>query len=93
MAPKYFEELEIWKASRELTCNIYKITNSGLFAKDYDLKSQIRRAAASIMSNIAEGHERSGNPEFIQFFFVDRQRLLRRGTKSALYRHGSGIHQ
>jgi len=70
MAPKYFEELEIWKASRELTCGIYKITNNGLFAKDYDLKSQIRRAAASIMSNIAEGHERSGNPEFIQFLSI-----------------------
>ncbi len=67
---KYFEELEIWKASRELTCGIYNITNSGLFAKDYDLKNQIRRAVSSIMSNIAEGHERGGNPEFVHFLSI-----------------------
>ncbi len=67
---RYFEELEIWKVARELTFGIYKITTTGLFAKDYDLKNQIRRAAASIMSNVAEGHERGGNQEFIHFLSI-----------------------
>jgi four helix bundle protein len=70
MAAKYFEELEIWKVSRELTCRIYKLTMNGLFSKDYELKSQIRSAAVSIMSNIAEGYERGGNQEFVQFLSI-----------------------
>lgn len=66
----YFEDLEVWKLSRVLSNRIYAISNDGRFSKDYDLKSQIRRAAASVMSNIAEGYERGGNPEFIQFLSI-----------------------
>ena len=66
----HFEDLEVWKLSRLLTNSIYDASNNGRFAKDYDLKSQIRRAAVSVMSNIAEGYERGGNPEFIQFLSI-----------------------
>lgn len=66
----YFEDLEVWKSARELTNRIYKITAEGGFAKDYGLRDQIRRAAVSIMSNIAEGYERGGNQEFIQFLSI-----------------------
>ena len=66
----YFEDLEVWKSARELTNRIYKITVEGGFAKDYGLRDQIRRAAVSIMSNIAEGYERGGNQEFIQFLSI-----------------------
>ena len=66
----YFEDLEVWKTARELTNRIYGITANGSFSKDYGLRDQIRRAAVSVMSNIAEGYERGGNQEFIQFLSI-----------------------
>ena len=53
-----------------LTCQIYHVTSSGRFAKDYGLRDQVRRAAVSIMSNLAEGFERGGRSEFHQFLSV-----------------------
>jgi four helix bundle protein len=70
MPTKYFEDLEIWKSARELTNKIYGITTDGAFSKDYGLRDQIRRAAVSVMSNIAEGYERGGNQELIQFLSI-----------------------
>ena len=62
-----FEDIEAWQKARELTREIYQITNWGPFAKDFGLRDQIRRVSVSIMSNIAEGFCRGGNKEFIQF--------------------------
>ena len=70
MGITYFEDLEIWKLSRALTNKIYDLTNCGSFSKDYGLRDQIRRAAVSVMSNIAEGYERGGNQELIQFLSI-----------------------
>jgi four helix bundle protein len=70
MQVKNFEDLEIWKDARFLTKAIYQLTKDVKFAKDFALRDQIRRAAVSIMSNIAEGFERGGNQEFIQFLYV-----------------------
>jgi four helix bundle protein len=70
MQVKNFEDLEIWKDARILTKAIYQLTKDVKFAKDIALRNQIRRAAVSIMSNIAEGFERGGNQEFIQFLYV-----------------------
>lgn len=70
MLVKNFEELEIWKEARRLTQEIYQLTRDSRFSRDFGLSSQIQRAAISIMSNIAEGFERGGNPEFIQFLYV-----------------------
>jgi four helix bundle protein len=64
---KEFEEIECWKKARELTRRVYEVSGKGAFAKDFGLKDQIRRASVSIMSNIAEGHDRSGTGEFVQF--------------------------
>ena len=64
---KQFEELTIWQKSRELTKAIYAASNRGAFLKDFGLRDQVRRAAVSIMSNIAEGFERDGTGEFLQF--------------------------
>ena len=61
-----FEDIEAWKAGRELTRGIYAHSKRGEFAKDFALRDQIRRAAISITSNIAEGFERGGNREFLQ---------------------------
>ena len=64
---KTFEDIEAWQRSRALTKSIYKVTSQGTFARDFGLRDQIRKASVSIMSNIAEGFERSGTKEFIQF--------------------------
>ena len=65
-----FEEIEAWKKARELTKEVYACSGTGKFAKDYGLRDQIRRAAVSIMSNIAEGFERGGSAEFSQFLSI-----------------------
>jgi four helix bundle protein len=66
-----FEDIEAWKRARVLTNKVYGITNSGSFARDFDLRNQIRRAAVSIMSNIAEGFERGGgDKEFCRFLSI-----------------------
>ena len=62
-----FEDIESWRKSRELTKSIYRITLKQGFARDFGLRDQIRRAAVSVLSNIAEGFERDGDKEFIQF--------------------------
>ena len=70
MQIKNFEDLEIWKDARALTRAVYQLTSDPRFSKDFGLRDQIRRASVSIMSNIAEGFERGGNQEFIQFLYV-----------------------
>lgn len=67
---KRFEDIEAWQFSRELAKQIYGGTKQGQFAHDYGLKDQIQRAAVSIMSNIAEGFERGGNKEFLNFLSI-----------------------
>lgn len=67
---KRFEDIGAWQKSRELTGEIYRISNVGAFSKDFGLKDQIRRASVSIMSNIAEGFERSGTGEFAHFLAI-----------------------
>src|SRR5438105_360977 len=65
-----FEDFVAWQKARALTAAIYKVTSEGQFAKDFGLKDQIRRAAVSVMSNLAEGFERGRPSEFHQFLSV-----------------------
>lgn len=67
---KKFEDIASWKKGRQLTRDIYYVTSAGNFVRDFGLKDQIRRAAVSILSNIAEGFERGGDREFLQFLAV-----------------------
>lgn len=64
---KRFEELKVWQKAKELTNLIYQLSSSGSFARDFGLKDQMRRAAVSVMSNIAEGFESQTQALFIQF--------------------------
>jgi four helix bundle protein len=65
-----FEDLEIWKTARIFCKDIFRITNYDMFSKNFRLKDQILSSSGSIMDNIAEGFERSGNKEFIQFLYI-----------------------
>jgi four helix bundle protein len=65
-----FEDLKIWKEARELSKEIYVISRLPEFSKDYRFVGQITSAAGSIMDNIAEGFERDGNKEFLQFLSI-----------------------
>ena len=67
---KTFEEINAWQNARTLVGDVYALTRSGDFSKDYGLKDQIQRAAVSICSNIAEGFERRGNKELINFLWI-----------------------
>ena len=65
-----FEELEVWQEARKLVRAAYAASQQGAFAKNFGLRDQIQRASVSIMSNIAEGFERSGNKEFSHFLYM-----------------------
>lgn len=67
---KRFEDLDVWIAAKDASVMIYKITENESLRKDFGLKDQIRRASISVISNIAEGFERNGNKEFIQFLSI-----------------------
>jgi len=79
-----FEEYRIWKEARILCQTIFEITNREPFCLDISLKRQIRASSGSVMDNIAEGHERGGNKEFISFLGIARGSCGE--VKSQLYR-------
>ncbi|MDG4945435.1 four helix bundle protein [Weeksellaceae bacterium KMM 9713] len=65
---KHFEDLETWQLARELSLSIYRLTKT--FPNEFELVSQMRRSALSVMDNIAEGFERGGKTEYIQFLYL-----------------------
>lgn len=72
MKVRRFEDLEVWQIARDLSVEIYRITQGGGFYRDFGLRDQIRRAAVSVMSNIAEGFDRYSRAEFKQFLSIAR---------------------
>ena len=68
---KTFEELNIWKVSKGLCSRIYSMNNEK-YLRDFGFKDQLQRASLSVMSNIAEAFERSGNKEFIKFLYYSK---------------------
>ena len=67
-----FEDIISWKESRELNKKLGELIDGGRFQHNYRLINQIEGSAGSIMDNIAEGFERSGNKEFIQFLYISK---------------------
>ena len=78
-----FEDLDCWKEARVTVKMMYLESAKGKLAKDYDTKSQLRRAALSIMNNIAEGFARRSNKEFMRF--LDYSEGSAAEVKSMLY--------
>ncbi len=81
---KRFEDIEAWKLSREICKDVHEITSSGMLSKDFELRGQMRRSSGSMMDNIAEGFERDGAREFIQFLSIAKGSSGE--LKSQLYR-------
>ncbi len=65
-----FEDLEIWNLARELYKYIFTLTSEGPVYSDFRFRDQIRASSGSVSDNIAEGFERGGNKEFIQFLSI-----------------------
>lgn len=68
-----FEDVKAWKEARTLTKLVYEISNDGSFASDFGLRDQIRRAAGSVMHNIAEGFDAGSDSEFVRFLKYARR--------------------
>ena len=80
---KRFEDLLAWQKSRIWASRVYAETSKGAFARDFELKDQIRRASISVMSNLAEGFERKHRTEFVQVVNIARGSCAE--AKSQLY--------
>ncbi|WP_439474429.1 four helix bundle protein [Algoriphagus formosus] len=79
-----FEDLEIWKEARELSRLIRELTKKANFSIDFKFSSQINSSSGSIMDNIAEGFDRDGNKEFVQFLSIAKGSNAE--TRSQAYR-------
>lgn len=67
-----FEDLEVWQQARTLVNGVYALTKEASLAKDFGLRDQVQRASVSVMTNIAEGFERTGVPEKLHFYNIAR---------------------
>ncbi len=65
-----FQELRVWQTAKEIAVNIYHLTDSRIFSKDFGLKDQIQRASVSIASNIAEGDELGSDKQAVRHFYI-----------------------
>lgn len=79
-----FEDLDIWRISRDLNIRLLPLYELLGETRNYEIKNQLDRAAGSVMDNIAEGFERDGNREFIQFLAISKGSLGE--VRSQLYR-------
>lgn len=77
-----FEDLVMWQRARRLANLIYRLTGESSF-RDPDLRSQMRRAAVSVMSNVAEGFGRGSNEELLYFLYIAKGSLAE--LQSQLY--------
>jgi four helix bundle protein len=79
-----FEDIEGWQLARVLAQEVYKVTRSGSFARDFSLCDQINRASGSAMDNIAEGFDGGSNKEFVRFLSYAQRSCSE--VQSQLYR-------
>ena len=73
---KRFEDILAWQKARQLAKEVYLISSEGEFARDFELRNQLRRSTLSIMANIAEGQGRQHTKEFLNFLSVARGSLM-----------------
>ncbi len=81
-----FRDLKVWQHAKYLAVDICRITQKGAFSRDYGFKDQIRRAAVSIASNLAEGDERGSNKDAVRFFYIAKGSLAEVQTQLEIAR-------
>ena len=78
-----FEDIGAWREARKLVREVYRLSDAGSLARDFGLRDQIRRAAVSAMTNIAEGFDCISNVEFARFLGIARRSAVE--VQSLLY--------
>ena len=86
MGTEGFRELRVWQAAKELAVEIYRLSAIGPLSKDFGLRDQMRRAAVSIPSNIAEGDERDTNRDSVRFLYIAKGSLAELRTQLEIAR-------
>ncbi|NQT78103.1 MAG: four helix bundle protein [Bacteroidetes bacterium] len=81
-----FNNLEVWEDSKKLAINIYLASNKGSFSKDFSLCDQIRRAAVSVPSNLAEGDESGSQKMSLKYFYIAKASLAELRTQFEIAR-------
>jgi four helix bundle protein len=81
MGDSGFRELRVWQAAKDLAVVIYRTTDTGPLTRDFGLRDQMRRAAVSIPSNIAEGDERDTNRDSVRFLYIAKGSLAELRTQ------------
>ena len=76
-----FKELKVWQQAKDLAVDIYRLTDQGLFIKDFGLKDQMRRSSVSVPSNIAEGDDLGTDKQSIRHFYISRGSLAELRTQ------------
>jgi len=78
-----FEDIVAWQMGRDIANNVYDLTKTNSIRRDRSFVDQMRRAAVSVMNNIAEGYERGSNKDFVKFLFIARGSVGE--TRSMMY--------
>jgi len=86
MGAEGYRELRVWQRSKELAVTIYNPSSSGPLSRDFGLRDQMRRAAVSIPSNIAEGDERNANKDSVRFLYIAKGSLAELRTQLEIAR-------
>ena len=81
-----YRELRVWQHAKELAVSVYTLSSSGPLSRDFGLRDQIRRAAVSIPSNIAEGDERDTNKDSVRFLYIAKGSLAELRTQLEIAR-------
>ncbi len=86
MGTEGYRELRVWQRAKELAVTIYGLSSSGPLSRDFGLRDQIRRAAVSIPSNIADGDERDTNKDSVRFLSIAKGSLAELRTQLEIAR-------
>ena len=81
-----FRDLQVWQVAKNLAVHVYRYTENSAISRDFGLKDQMRRAAVSIASNIAEGYERRSDKDFVRFLLIAKGSLSELRTQTDIAR-------
>jgi four helix bundle protein len=81
MGTRGFRDLLVWQKAKDLAVLVYKTSNAGELGRDFGLRDQMRRAAVSVPSNLAEGDERETDKEAVRFFYMAKGSLAELRTQ------------